>query len=422
MKRLGVLVAGALLAATCLHFARASVFRPGSGGGGISGAAGGDLGGTYPNPTVRSVTNVASGTLSQARGGTGAGALTCAGGQHLTSNGTVYSCSADTGGVSSVGMTVPAEMTVSGSPVTTSGTLGVAWGTDSGAKVIATPAGGGSGAYAGRALVAGDISSGVLGAANGGTGATSLSDLSVVSNALQVASLTHALQARRIGVVFPTATNGTTASAWGLQALTVLGAAGAASPFATRNAVAFPTSAATTNSTGGLAGPFTETRPGYQNKLTVYTVIASSTDNGVQARQWWGLASASLAALAPVSTPTASGIHFAAVGYDTAFGSRYQFCTGDGANYSCTDLGVSNPTTNTYVRVTLDWTTQATPTATIDQATFDTGTYSNVVATTSKSSNVTASTTVNLGLNLTVTTLANVFKNMYLSKAILEQN
>ncbi len=37
-----------------------------------------------------------SGTLTQGKGGTGAGALTCSAGQHLTSNGTAYSCTADT--------------------------------------------------------------------------------------------------------------------------------------------------------------------------------------------------------------------------------------------------------------------------------------------------------------------------------------
>lgn len=41
-----------------------------------------------------------SGTLSQARGGTGAGALTCSAGDFLTSNGTVYSCATPSSGAS----------------------------------------------------------------------------------------------------------------------------------------------------------------------------------------------------------------------------------------------------------------------------------------------------------------------------------
>lgn len=38
--------------------------------------------------------DITTGTLAQARGGTGAAALTCAAGERLTSNGTAYSCSA----------------------------------------------------------------------------------------------------------------------------------------------------------------------------------------------------------------------------------------------------------------------------------------------------------------------------------------
>lgn len=47
----------------------------GGGGGAPSGVAGGDLGSTYPNPTVLSIANVTTGTLPVARGGTGITAL-----------------------------------------------------------------------------------------------------------------------------------------------------------------------------------------------------------------------------------------------------------------------------------------------------------------------------------------------------------
>jgi hypothetical protein len=58
----------------------------------------GDLAGTAALPTVPGLAGKEPTitTLPQTKGGTGAGALTCTGGQHLTSNGTVYSCSADT--------------------------------------------------------------------------------------------------------------------------------------------------------------------------------------------------------------------------------------------------------------------------------------------------------------------------------------
>jgi hypothetical protein len=65
------------------------------------------------------------------------------------------------GTVTSVALTTPAELSIAGSPITTSGTLALSWASGTGvgaqAKVIATPGGGGAGAYAGRVLVAGDI-------------------------------------------------------------------------------------------------------------------------------------------------------------------------------------------------------------------------------------------------------------------------
>jgi hypothetical protein len=64
---------------------------------------------------------------------------------------------AGTGTATSVGLTVPAELAVSGSPVTAAGTLAVTWATEAANKVFAGPVSGGVVAPAFRSLVAGDI-------------------------------------------------------------------------------------------------------------------------------------------------------------------------------------------------------------------------------------------------------------------------
>lgn len=66
-------------------------------------------------------------------------------------------CLSGTGTVTSVTATVPAYMSISGSPVTTTGTLGFDFGAQSGNKVFSSPSNGTSGAMSMRALVLADI-------------------------------------------------------------------------------------------------------------------------------------------------------------------------------------------------------------------------------------------------------------------------
>ena len=166
-----------------------------------------DLSGTASTAQVPNLpaSKITTGTLSEGVGGTGAGALTCSAGQHLTSNGTSYSCSADTmpgvtadapltgagtsgshlgcqtasgtqagclssadwstfngkgaGSVTSVTETVPSWLSVSGSPITGAGTLAITAASGQTANsVLATPDGT-SGALSVRSLVAADIPS-----------------------------------------------------------------------------------------------------------------------------------------------------------------------------------------------------------------------------------------------------------------------
>lgn len=82
------------------------------------------------------------------------------GGSH-TSNAEVGPLTSGTGTVTSVALTVPAEFSVSGSPVTTSGTLAVTKATETANTVWAGPTSGGAAQPTFRALVTADMPSGI---------------------------------------------------------------------------------------------------------------------------------------------------------------------------------------------------------------------------------------------------------------------
>jgi hypothetical protein len=81
-------------------------------------------------------------------------------GTGLSMTGTVLSASAGSGTVTSVGLSAPSQLAVTGSPVTTSGTLALAWNTQTANAVLAGPTTGAAAAPTFRALVAADIPSG----------------------------------------------------------------------------------------------------------------------------------------------------------------------------------------------------------------------------------------------------------------------
>lgn len=105
------------------------------------------------------------------------------------------------GTVTSVGLVLPAELTVTVSPITTSGSLTAIWATETANKVFAGPTSGVPATPAFRLLVAADIPtislttmvSGTLPVGNGGTGQVSLTVHGVVvGNAASGVSVTAA--------------------------------------------------------------------------------------------------------------------------------------------------------------------------------------------------------------------------------------
>lgn len=166
----------------------------------------------------------------------------------LRNDGTWQTATANTGTVTSVSLSLPGMFTVSGSPVTTSGTLTAALASQTANTIFAAPSGS-AGVPSFRSLVATDIPSldasklttGTLGTARGGTGLTSFTQGGVL-----YASSTSALASSAAGTAGQVLTsNGTGAPSW-----TTINAGATISNDTTTNATYYPVFATAT--TGNL--------------------------------------------------------------------------------------------------------------------------------------------------------------------------
>ena len=114
-----------------------------------------------PHLTQPAFTDI-SGIASVAQGGTGTSTPSLVEGSNVTITGTwpnqtIAASGGGGGGVTSVALTVPSRQTVTGSPITTSGTLAITDNTESANQIFAGPTSGSAAAPAFRGLVPADV-------------------------------------------------------------------------------------------------------------------------------------------------------------------------------------------------------------------------------------------------------------------------
>lgn len=120
-----------------------------------------ELTGTQATGLLDTFTDLAKGLVPASGGGTTT---------FLRADGTFATPAGGSGTVTSVGLSAPSEISVSGSPITTSGTLALTWANQTANKVFAGPTTGSPAAPSFRAIVADDLP--ITALSKGGTGAS----------------------------------------------------------------------------------------------------------------------------------------------------------------------------------------------------------------------------------------------------------
>ena len=127
------------------------------------------------------------------------------------------------------------------------------------------------------------------------------------------------------------------------------------------------------------------------------------------------LASAALTTTTHATGPTASGVSFIALGYDTSISTAWRCCAGDGTNYSCADITGTTIVAGTEYTLTVDYSVSGTLTCSVQDGT-------NAAVSVNTVTNLPVTTTTNMGVFNGTTTLSAAILNHNTGKLSLEQN
>ena len=304
--------------------------------------------------TATSATNVAGGSANQIPYQTGAGATSfvvapTVANTYLEWSGSAFQWSANPlGSVTSVGLALPAEFTISNSPVTSSGTLTGAWANATENYVFAGPATAPAGTPSFRALVAADVPT----LNQNTTGSAASLSISGQTGLLTFTGITSTNRIKTVrdaddtilelgGSYTPTGTwNWTTATAtWPTFNQNTTGSAGSVV-----NAVTF------TNTGGASAGT---TFDGSAARTIDYSTVGAPKADGTGASGTWSISISGSAGSATDATNVA-------VTADATNATRYLgfYSATSGNNGTLVDADLTyNPSTNTLTTATLVATT-----------------------------------------------------------------
>jgi hypothetical protein len=169
---------------------------------------------------------------------------------------------------------------------------------------------------------------------------------------------------------------------------------------------------ATSGALAGLSGPYNQTRPQYRPRLV--GVVLSDGSTAVR-RTWFGIASAALTTVTHATGPTASTVRFVALGYDQSISAAWRCCSGDGANRSCVDIPGTSVAPSTEYTLVVDWSVAGTLTCSVQAG-------SGAVLSVNKTTNLSTSTTADLGIVNGTVALESVTKNHNIARHSLDQN